>query len=56
MRSRRGLAWRLAGEYGIPIQDRQLLQKEAMYFHDMAMSFGTEEGSLFLMPDWAGRK
>lgn len=51
-----GLAWRLSGEYGIPIQDRQLLQKEAMYFHDMAMSFGTEEGSLFLMPDWAGRK
>ena len=50
-----GLAWRLAPEYGIPIQDRQVIQKEAQYFHEMAMSFGTEEGSLSLMPDWSGR-
>lgn len=51
-----GLAWRLAPEYGVPIQDRQVLQKEAAYFHEMAMSFGTEEGSLSLMPDWTGRR
>jgi len=46
-----GLAWRLSPEYGIPLQDRQLIMKEAEYFHDKAMSFGTEEGSLFLQPD-----
>lgn len=51
-----GLAWRLAPEYGVPIQDRQLMQKEAEFFHQQALSFGTEEGSLFLMPDWSGRK
>jgi hypothetical protein len=50
-----GLAWRLAPEYGIPIQDRQVIQKEAEYFHQMAMSFGTEEGSISFMPDWTGR-
>jgi hypothetical protein len=51
-----GLAWRLSGEFGIPLQDRQVIQKEAEYFHQMAMSFGTEEGSISLMPDWTGRR
>lgn len=51
-----GLAWRLAPEYGIPIQDRQVLAKEAEFFHAQALSFGTEEGSLTLMPDWSGRR
>lgn len=51
-----GLAWRLSPEYGIPIQDRQLLMKEAEFFHSNAMSFGTEEGSLFFSPDTTGRK
>lgn len=51
-----GLAWRLCGEYGIPIQDRQNLQKEAEFFHQSALSFGTEEGSMYMMPDWSGRK
>jgi len=46
-----GLAWRLSPEYGYPLMDRQNLQKEAEYFHEMALSFGTEEGSLFFMPD-----
>jgi len=46
-----GLAWRLSPEYGIPLQDRSLLMKEAEFFHDRALSFGTEEGSLFLQPD-----
>lgn len=50
-----GLAWRLSPEYGTPIQDRAVLAKEAEYFHQQALSFGTEEGSLLLMPDWAGR-
>lgn len=50
-----GLAWRLSPEYGIPLQDRNLIMKEAEFFHDKAMSFGTEEGSLFLQPDSTGR-
>lgn len=47
-----GLAWRLAPEYGLPLQDRQMLGKEATYFLDKALSFGTEEGSFSIQPDW----
>jgi len=50
-----GLAWRLSGEYGLPIMDRQNLQKEAEFFHQQALSFGTEEGSLYFQPDSTGR-
>lgn len=50
-----GLAHRLSPEYGIPIQDRQLVAKEADYFLTEALSFGTEEGSLFFAPEWGGR-
>lgn len=46
-----GLAWRMSPEYGTPIQDRGLIQKEAEYFHQQALSFGTEEGSMFFQPD-----
>lgn len=46
------LADRLAPEYGLPLTDRQLLSQTAMAFHMQALSFGTEEGSLFLQPDW----
>lgn len=46
-----GLAWRLSYEYGIPIMDRQEIQKIAEYFHGAALSFGEEEGSLFISPD-----
>lgn len=51
-----GLAWRLSGEYGTPVSDRQILQKEAEFFHGQALSFGTEEGSMYFMPDWSGKK
>lgn len=47
-----GLAQRLSPEFGIPLQDRQMLVQEANLFLNEALSFGTEEGSLFLMPDW----
>lgn len=47
-----GLAWRLAPEYGIPIQDLSKLEGTARYHLEEALSFGTEEGSLFLQPDW----
>jgi hypothetical protein len=49
------LAVSLAPEYGVPLQDRQLLKKEADELHATALMFGTEEGSLFFQPDTAGR-
>lgn len=50
-----GLADRMAPEFGVPIQDRQLLKMEAKEKLDEALSFGTEEGSLFIEPDWTRR-
>lgn len=47
-----GLAHRLSPEYGIPLQDRQMQAQEAALFLEEALSFGTEEGSMFLQPDW----
>jgi len=47
-----GLAWRLAPEFGVPIPDRQLISKEATYHLDKALSFGTEEGSFSIQPNW----
>ena len=46
------LARRLAPEYGTSKEDRSILAAEAKDFTDEALSFGTEEGSLFLSPDW----
>lgn len=45
------LAWMMAPEYGIPPQDRMLLQKEAEYWHQYALSMGSEEGSFFVRPE-----
>ena len=50
-----GLAWRLCGDYGVPLMDRNTLAQEAKYFLEESLSFGTEEGSLFLQPDWTIR-
>ena len=46
-----GLAWRLSHEYGVPLQDRSEIKATAEYFHTQALSFGTEEGSVFFSPD-----
>jgi hypothetical protein len=51
-----GLVWRLAPEYGVPLMDRQEMMKTYEYFKQQALSFGTEEGSLFLSPDWTGKR
>lgn len=51
-----GLASRLAPEYGLPLPDRGDLRNEAKYFLDEALSFGTEEGSLYFMPDYQGQR
>ena len=49
-----GLASSLAPEYGIPLSDRADLRQEALYFLNEAMSFGTEEGSIYFSPNWQG--
>lgn len=46
-----GLAIRLAPEYGMPVQDRSQLFKEAMMIKSVADSFGTEEGSMYIQID-----
>lgn len=46
-----GLAVRLAPEFGVPLQDRQLLIKEAQMYFDMASDYGDEDGSVFFQPD-----
>lgn len=50
-----GLAHRLSPEYGVPLLDRKELATEAEYFLQEALSFGQEDGSLFLQPDWVGK-
>lgn len=47
-----GLAYRLAAEYQMPILHRQSLKKDADEFRLIALSFGTEEGSMFIRPDY----
>jgi hypothetical protein len=44
------LASLLAPEYGVPLPDRQLLDKQASDMKEHALEFGTEEGSLYLHP------
>ena len=44
------LSWRLCPEYGTPLQERQTLAKEADLFTTEALSFGTEEGSIYMSP------
>jgi hypothetical protein len=47
-----GLAYRLSPEYGIPLQDRQLLAGEAQKFLNDALEYSAIEDSMFLQPDW----
>jgi len=47
-----GLAVRLAGEYNIDIETRKTLVAEAAAIKQEALSFGTEENSLYFMRDW----
>jgi hypothetical protein len=46
------LAVRIAPVYGVPLPDRQMLTKEAEGLKQKALEFGTEEGSLYLHPQW----
>lgn len=45
-----GLAVRLAPEYGIPLQDRQMLMREYEQYKNAAEGYGDEDGGLFFSP------
>lgn len=47
-----GLAVRLAAEYGVPVDQRQVLKAEAKEIKDIALGMGTEEGSLYFQRDF----
>lgn len=47
-----GLAVRLAPEYGLPVEQRQVLKSEAKEIKDAALGMGTEEGSLYFQRDF----
>lgn len=46
-----GLAVLIAPEFGIPIQDRQILSKEWKEHLDVAVDYGTEDASMFFQPN-----
>jgi hypothetical protein len=46
------LAHRLGPEYGIPLGELDKFNEQASAMIQNALSFGTEEGALFLQPDW----
>jgi hypothetical protein len=46
------LAHRLGPEYGIPLSELDKFNETANQLITNALSFGTEEGSLFIQPDW----
>lgn len=49
-----GLAARLAPEYGVPLEQRQFLNREAGDLKVVALGFGTEEGSLYFQVERRG--
>ena len=50
------LAIAIAPEFGLPLQDRQQLLKEAKEYKDMASGYGDEDGSLYIQVDTFGRR
>ena len=46
------LAHRLGPEYGTPLSEQDKFNEQANALITNALSFGTEEGSLYLQPDW----
>ena len=46
------LSWVLSDEYGKGMLDKDDLGKKANYWKDYALSLGTEEGSMFLQPNY----
>lgn len=46
------LAHRLAPEFGLPLAEQDKLNETANALITNALSWGTEEGSLYIQPDW----
>lgn len=46
------LAHRMSPEFGVPLSEQDKLNETANALITNALSFGTEEGSLFIQPDW----
>lgn len=46
------LAHRLAPEFGVPLAEQDKLNETANSLIMNALSFGTEEGSFYIQPDW----
>lgn len=46
------LAHRLSPEFGVPLTEQDKLNETANNLIMNALSFGTEEGSFFIQPDW----
>jgi hypothetical protein len=46
------LSWVMAPEYGIPPTDRDMLGKEAEYWHQYVLGMGGEEGDITIQPMW----
>jgi hypothetical protein len=53
-----GLAAELCYEYGTAYAERSMIMKQAMFHKDVALSFGTEEGSLWIQPrpQWSAER
>lgn len=49
-----GLAVLIAPEFGVPLEDRRLLQKEHDSYLQTAVDFGIEDASLFFQPAYNG--
>jgi hypothetical protein len=46
------LAHRMSPEFGLPLSEQDKLNETANALIQNALSFGTEEGGLFIQPDW----
>jgi hypothetical protein len=51
-----GLAYRLAPEYGLSLQERQLLSRDSNQALNRAMDFDVEWGSSYFQPDYEGKR
>ncbi len=51
-----GLALAVAPEHGVPLGDRTALENQFKFWKDMADGGGDEDGSLFIMPDYYGKR
>jgi hypothetical protein len=51
-----GLAYRLSWNYGMPLQERYLLKKDAAEAKALVLSYSMEDTSVFLRPDYVAEQ